>query len=711
MSEYSVKGAELKKMLKHAKNGPVPFGFSPGKTPAESVLCMHKIKPAKAMGTAAKEETGSDKFSYGTAQVFGKTLRLTCIRMGIPQLATRVKRFIKTEKVLLNVEIYDETGLVDSDIEEGLPDDPELLDGDDGDEAPAAAAPPPGPGEINPLDAERNRLTKQVTALSPRVKALPPDMQAQISKHFIQAVSDLKSGKLEEAKKLADQVEAVLDKLAKSATAPGEPAVAGESQASPLVKVAKKDFPPMMIRQKAQVLKQAKGLVDDGKLDEANKLLDALEAQADRSGEAPKADWPEQPSPEELARIRAVQALRDRLVKIAKTTFPTTLERQKALTLQKAKGLVDGGDLDGANKLLDTLEAAAAKTVPPTPMKKRTFLGADFSDPDQMKGVIEKEIEEAFALKSLVAEKVKPEKSKPAKTKPGQVKEKTPDERCDELINGFTNADGDRVNGYTNRNEQAVDYALKKFNELLKKKQQLKLDLRKLWQKEQRKRVEQEIKKNKQSTSAAMQKNFGDDFLEMAKMAEIMAKKLKFDPYNVADGGVTAPMEMGEVAAIYGYSTQDYTKLNQRLRDGDKSGVDAAKFDPYIDACKKGLAKLPAYKGDAIRCDKTAKYFIEDVIANGIRTEKAFMSTGTKQVPGFGEVVTMISNCTSGKEISAFSLHQREGEVLFPPGSAFKFKKFEGEHAGKDVTISNHKGLKGVVDANTTKGVFYFEQI
>lgn len=713
MSEFAVKGADLKKMLGIAKNGPINFGFSPGKSDATSVLCMHRTKSAKALGTAAKDDSNGTMFSYGTAEVIGKTLRLTCERLGIPKLATKVKRFLKSQKASLNVEIFNDQGVcLDGDVEDDLPDDPDLLEGDGDDKASVTAATSPSPGQMKPLDAERAKLAAQLSTLSPRIKALPPKLQARVGNHFKSAIEQTKSGNTENASKLLKQIESVLQKIEEaklasdaasvfgeskpaparpSSPAPatpstGEPAtdeaaaVFGESQASPLdslgrraindrmIRIAKEKFPAMLVRAKAQTLKQAKGLVDSGKLEEASKLLNELEAKAARAGQAPKAGWQDQEASAQTPPSKP-----------APDSAPSS-------------------------------SGASAKDDEAPMMKKRTFEGSDFSNDAQMKSVNEKITEEVYALMNLIDDKTK--KWSEEKKEPWMGVRSG----CLAIINGVPGANESRLEGYKKNNEKLVEEALKKYIKLVKDKQERKTELKPLWMEDQRKRVEKEIKKNKKSSSKAMLENFEGMFLEMAQMGEVMAMsetetKKKFNPFKAKKGGVIKPMEIGEVGAIYGYSTADYTQINKLLRDGNGSGVDPKKFDPYIQACKSGLEKLPPFTGEAVRCDKTAKYFLDDVIKTGIRTEKAFMSTGLTKVPGFGDIETKITKITSGKNITPFSLHQGEGEVLFPPGSVFRFKKFEGTHKDKAITITNHSELKGVVTGDTQKGVFHFEQI
>ncbi|HSF91706.1 MAG TPA: hypothetical protein VLA51_05825, partial [Paracoccaceae bacterium] len=135
MSEFALKGAELKKSLNFARKGPVAFSFNPGKSEDETFFGLHRVKAPKILGKAAKDEGPGNKYSFGTALLEGKELRLTPERE-LPMMAKQLKRYLKSQKIALNVVILDQNGnLLESDVEEDLPDDPDM--GEDGDSAPS----------------------------------------------------------------------------------------------------------------------------------------------------------------------------------------------------------------------------------------------------------------------------------------------------------------------------------------------------------------------------------------------------------------------------------------------------------------------------------------------------------------------------------------------------------------------------------------------
>lgn len=367
------------------------------------------------------------------------------------------------------------------------------------------------------------------------------------------------------------------------------------------------------------------------------------------------------------------------------------------------------------------VSSPAAPTAPasaqPT-MKPRTLEGADFSDDKQMKNVMEKFGEVAHAQGHII-EQASAKKSK----KFANV--------AKELIGlqmAPISANEKRRAGYKKFDEALVESAYNDFKTLIKKLDDCADKLTDLYQRDLEKRLKKDNSRarkkakkiNKKakagqpavspvSSSESMKDFLEDDFFKMAQMGLVMAEKYREQNPNTKK--LTKKMELGEIAAIYGYSTQDYTSINAQLRGTPVKGIDAAKLSGYIDACVKGLASLPAFTGaKVVRCEKSAEFFLSEVVSSGKRTESAFMSTGLTKVPGFGDVEIYISPVTTGKEITAFSLHQKEGEVLFPPNSEFQFEQFVPPN-GKTITDTGALGAAYPDGKNLTSGKFYFRQV
>ena len=157
-------------MLKKARKQPIAFAFSPGKSEEDSYLGMDHRKPAKMLGKDAKEQGEGNKHAFGTAVLDGKLLILTCERE-MPSLAKRLKKYLGTQKVKVNVQVLDASGnLLEEDVED-LPDDPEL-DADEADDettatpAPGAAPEPAAaPGDNSQVPADRPAIAARIAAL------------------------------------------------------------------------------------------------------------------------------------------------------------------------------------------------------------------------------------------------------------------------------------------------------------------------------------------------------------------------------------------------------------------------------------------------------------------------------------------------------------------------------------------------------------------
>lgn len=175
MAEFKVSGPEIKKFIKIMRGAPVSFAYNPADKSEDDYLGFHRLKPPKALGKEAKDEGQGAKYAFGTAQVEGKILSLTCER-AVPGLAKKLKRFLKTQKIMLNVQILDENGaLLEADIED-LPDDPDLYDAD---EAPTQGAAQGAAQAETQAAAPKGRVAKRVFLVE-RWKKIPGELSVQL---------------------------------------------------------------------------------------------------------------------------------------------------------------------------------------------------------------------------------------------------------------------------------------------------------------------------------------------------------------------------------------------------------------------------------------------------------------------------------------------------------------------------------------------------
>lgn len=339
MGSFSVAGGELKAMVKAAKKQPVGFGFSPANDDAASYCGMHRTKSPAVIGKEAKDE-GEGKYTFGTASVSGKLMTLT-VERDLPQLAKKFKRFLKANRVMLNVQILDTDGkVIDSDIEEGLPDDPELDDDDAAVTSTSEAAPPDGEAEAPVPDAAA--LMKRLAALRERIGALPPDLATRFGGPFKTTVDLARAGKLGEAVAAADRIEAAL-------TAAG-------AQGAPAQPVA--DDGLGKLRQAVALLRsRAEGLTDAKARGAITAALDAADGHLNASD-----------GPAAMELIRKVQTLLAQLAPAegGEDAAAAWEKRRAALEPLVVRGLSQGlvADVDGLRKVWDFAVASAADGAP-----------------------------------------------------------------------------------------------------------------------------------------------------------------------------------------------------------------------------------------------------------------------------------------------------------------------------------------------------------
>lgn len=242
MGETKVEGEELKKLVKLGKKKRLSFAFCPGPK-NDHTLLIDKRKPPEVIGKLAKKEGTGSKVAYGTFVVNAKTMELTCERV-VPALAKVLKKYLKTQKVLVNILVMDETGAVlESDIDE-LPDDPAWdteepdVDADEetptnsADAAPATApdtaaedsAEPPQPAAPQPDGRQQAaQLAARLKALQPTLAGAPEAAAAKLKKAMALAVTQIKSADLDAADKTVTALEKAAARL-RAEPAAAEPA-------------------------------------------------------------------------------------------------------------------------------------------------------------------------------------------------------------------------------------------------------------------------------------------------------------------------------------------------------------------------------------------------------------------------------------------------------------------------------------------------------
>jgi hypothetical protein len=165
-----------------------------------------------------------------------------------------------------------------------------------------------------------------------------------------------------------------------------------------------------------------------------------------------------------------------------------------------------------------------------------------------------------------------------------------------------------------------------------------------------------------------------------------------------------------ELAAIQGYSSQDYEKINPVLRNPNADPAMTAKLQGYVDAVRSGLEKLPPYEGEAYRgtsmSQGTWKKW-EDAYRNGSPiSDAAFSSSSASEevaeeflargrdpakVPVFARIQSR-----TGKEIEFLSKTASEAEVLFSTDTEFQIIAID-DVVGPDGQMRKEVFLKEIV--------------
>jgi hypothetical protein len=73
-SDLALEGDELKKMVKVARNQPLPFAYCPGSSAEQDLFAMHRRKPAELMAKELRAAGDGSKIAFGSAFVQGQPI-------------------------------------------------------------------------------------------------------------------------------------------------------------------------------------------------------------------------------------------------------------------------------------------------------------------------------------------------------------------------------------------------------------------------------------------------------------------------------------------------------------------------------------------------------------------------------------------------------------------------------------------------------------
>ncbi|MEP4196409.1 MAG: hypothetical protein ABJL99_12325 [Aliishimia sp.] len=104
--------AELEKLVKKARQKPLPFGLCLGKKPEDNVMFLDLKKSPEVMMRKAKAEGETSKVTFGHCDVQGKIMTLSLDGKLLPGMAKNMKKFLSGIKLKMKVVIADPDGNV-----------------------------------------------------------------------------------------------------------------------------------------------------------------------------------------------------------------------------------------------------------------------------------------------------------------------------------------------------------------------------------------------------------------------------------------------------------------------------------------------------------------------------------------------------------------------------------------------------------------------
>lgn len=282
-NDFPIDSDKLRKLIKKSRSMPIGFGYNDGTNDEDDeFLAAHARKDPEMLGKIAKSEGAGTKSAYGTFRVEGSEVHLTCFR-STPQLAKKFKKYLKKNKITLNVVVLDPSGaVIDSDVEQ-LDDwfqeeeDANDLAEDAADaieelvEAGGVSA--DGAAPVG-ADAEAATLAARLRMLQPKVAAAPPAIAARLMTAFKAVIALIRAGDTAKAGATLGQIDAILAKLGAQASPDAASQAPQPDTGAPTPAQPQADPRLARLREVVETLSgQVAGTLGDG----AGPLLDELE--------------------------------------------------------------------------------------------------------------------------------------------------------------------------------------------------------------------------------------------------------------------------------------------------------------------------------------------------------------------------------------------------------------------------------------------------
>lgn len=290
--EFPIDSDKLRKLIKKSRSMPIGFGYNDGTNDDDDeFLAAHPRKDPEMLGKIAKSEGAGTKSAYGTFRVDGSEVHLTCFR-STPQLAKKFKKYLKKNKITLNVVVLDPSGaVIDSDVEkldDWFREEEDANDlAEDAADAVAELVEAGGTGAVEGAaapDTEAASLAARLRMLQPKVAAAPPAFAERLMTAFKAVIALIRSGQTGPAGATLGQIEAIMAKLASQPVAEAAPAAAQTSPPATDPRLPKlREAVEKLSGQVGAILGGGAGpLLDE--LERIEGLIDAGEAEAALSG-------------------------------------------------------------------------------------------------------------------------------------------------------------------------------------------------------------------------------------------------------------------------------------------------------------------------------------------------------------------------------------------------------------------------------------------
>jgi len=125
-----------------------------------------------------------------------------------------------------------------------------------------------------------------------------------------------------------------------------------------------------------------------------------------------------------------------------------------------------------------------------------------------------------------------------------------------------------------------------------------------------------------------------------------------------------------DLVAVKAYITEDYAQIDAALRELDMAKLE--RLDAYIRVATSGLYQLPAYRGPVYRAATLPEEIAAKYVPGAIVREHAFVSTLANPAVRFPGNTTFVIASVNGRDVSVFSNHPEEREVVFFTGTLFR---------------------------------------